>query len=123
MPELLAVPEPDDGPELPAGPFDGTDSALGLTLPKLHIVPGTGPAYEVQAYNPDMLLFEETAAKHRWQGPAEAPFRWLTFLAWAASVRTGRTDLSWDAFRKTTLEVRNIEGRPATPTRPGVAPG
>jgi len=123
MPDLAAVPPPDDGPELPEGPFAGTESALGLTLPRLQVRPATGDPYSVQAYNPDMLLFEETAAKHRWSGPSDAPFRWLTFLAWAASVREGRTELTWEQFRKSTLEIRNTSGAPAGPTRPGPVPG
>jgi hypothetical protein len=116
-----------DGPELPAGPFELPVGGAGLTIPRLRVVPASGEAYEVQAYNPDLLLFEDTQAKHRWPGPSAAPFRWLTFLAWAASRRTGRIEASvtWDEFRASTLQVEslNTPDATATPTRPGPEPG
>ena len=99
----------------------------GLTIPLVRVVPADGEPYEIQCYNPDLLLFEETAVKHRWKGPTDAPFRWLTFLAWAASRRTGRIgpDVTWESFAATTLEISDARPAPATadPTRPGPAPG
>lgn len=78
-----------------------------------------GSTYEIQAYNPDLIAFEETASKHRWKGPSEAPFRWLTFLAWSASRRSGKIDpgLGWDTFAATTLQVENLTTETANPTQ------
>jgi hypothetical protein len=79
----------------------------------------------VQALNPDLLRFEDTAARHKWAGPSVAPFRWLTFLAWAASKRTRLTELTWEDFAATTQQVENLnrEDTTATPTPPGADPG
>jgi hypothetical protein len=119
------VPVPETTVELPDGPFDVPVARSGLTIPRIRVVPAAGDPYTVQVYNPDLLLYEETAATHRWKGPGDAPFRWLTFLAWAASRRTGviGDDVTWESFRATTLEIVNVDSPPADPTRPGVVPG
>ena len=113
--------------ELPAGPFEIPVTGKGLAIPRVRVTPADGPAYVVQALNPDLLQFEDTQAKHRWPGPSTAPFRWLTFLAWAASRRTGRIglDISWDAFSASTLMVESVtdESDTAGPTPPGPGPG
>lgn len=111
--------------ELPDGPFDVPVTKLGLTIPRLRVVPANGEPYEVQVLNPDLLTFEDTAATHRWKGPGDAPFRWLTFVAWAASRRTGVIDesMTWEVFRATTRQIDNLANDPADPTRPGPVPG
>lgn len=103
----------------PSGPYDLPIDKAGLALPRLRVTVADGTEYEVQAYNPDLLAFEDTAAKHRWKGPADAPFRWLTFLAWSASRRAGHIDntVTWEQFAATTLQVRNLENDTANPTR------
>ena len=108
----------------PVPDIPDTPPAAGLTIPRLRVYPADGDPYEVQALNPDLLRFEDTAAKHRWAGPGQAPFRWLTFLAWSASKRTGLTALTWDEFKDSTLQVENLEGAAtASPTPPGPVPG
>jgi hypothetical protein len=114
-----------DTVELPDGPFDVPVTGAGLPVPRLRVTrPDTEP-YEVQAYNPDLLAFEDTAAKHRWKGPGDAPFRWLTFLAWSASRRTGAIprDLTWESFASSTLLVESVGEDRALPTPPGPGPG
>jgi hypothetical protein len=115
-------------PDVPARlDLDVPVARSGLTIPLVRVVPADGDPYEIQCYNPDLLLFEETAAKHRWRGPADAPFRWLTFLAWAASRRTGRiaADVTWESFAATTLEISDARpaAPPTDPTRPVPGPG
>jgi len=113
------------GPELPAGPFPLPITGTGLSIPRLRVTPAAGDPYTVQAYNTDLLRFEDTAAKHRWAGPSVAPFRWLTFLAWAASRRTGAIgqDVTWESFAETTLQVESVGEDTASPTPPGPGPG
>ena len=120
------VPVPDPEVPAPAGPFDLPIDGAGMSIPTLRVTPMDGPAYTVQPLNPDMLLYEDTAQTHRWRGGAtDTPFRWMTFLAWAASRRTGVIDaaVTWDAFKQTTAEVASVGATPVTPTRPGPAPG
>lgn len=125
-PNLAAIAEP---AELPAGPFDLPIDAAGLTIPRLRVVPIDGDPYSVQALNPDMINWEETAARHGWKAntPAVAPFKWLTFLAWSAARRTGQIaeSVTWDQFAKTTAQVTDVSqgGDQARPTPPGVDPG
>jgi len=118
-----------DGPELPAGPFDVPIDAAGLTIPRLRVVPIDGEPFTVQALNPDMINWEETAARHGWKAntPGVAPFKWLTFLAWSAGRRTGVIDqaVTWEAFAATTAQVSDVSKADdqARPTLPGPGPG
>jgi hypothetical protein len=113
--------------ELPVGPFDVPVDRSGLTIPRIRVHPSTGDPYEVQALNPDLLAYEDTAVVHRWPGPGQAPFRWLTFLAWSAARRTGKIDQSvtWDQFKADTQQIENVDGPGSTavPTPPGPGPG
>lgn len=115
--------------ELPVGPFESPIDAAGLTIPRLRVVPIAGPEYTVQALNPDMINWEETAARHGWKAntPAVAPFKWLTFLAWSAARRTGQIDQSvgWESFCANTAQVSDVSKAAdvAHPTDPGPGPG
>lgn len=129
MTQRNLAPVPVDDAELPAGPFDVPVGRTGLTIPRLRVVPIDGDPYEVQALNPDMILWEETAATHRWKAnsPSVSPFKWLTFLAWAAARRTGRIaeSVRWEDFAATTAQVSDVStsGDVAVPTGPGPGPG
>jgi len=120
---------PVDPVELPAGPFESPIDRAGLTIPRLRVVPIDGDEYEVQALNPDMINWEETAARHNWKAntPTVAPFKWLTFLAWSAARRTGQIDpgVGWDDFRQSTAQVSDVSkaADAAGPTPPGPDPG
>lgn len=102
-------------------PVDGR----GLSIPRLRVLPADGEPWEVQAYNPDLMLWERTAAQHRWPPIKQAPFTWMTFLAWAASRRTGRIPqtLTWEQFAATVLEVTDAGAAAVDPTPPGADPG
>ncbi len=122
------VPNAVDGAALPGLEDLAVDLPVtprGLTIPRLRVIPAEGEPWEVQAYNPDLLLYEDTAAKHRWPPIKSAPFRWMTFLAWAASRRTGRIPqtLTWEVFAATVLEVTDAGAVAADPTRLGADPG
>jgi hypothetical protein len=115
--------------DLPAGPFPLPVDAAGLTIPRLRVVPIDGDPYTVQAYQPDLVLWEETAAARKWKAntPGNAPFKWLAFLAWAASRRTGRIPdtVTWDAFLAGLAQVTDATTADdvARPTPPGPGPG
>lgn len=112
---------------LPDGPFPLPVTPGGLSIPRLRWTGADGAEHTVQALNPDLLLFEDTAAKHRWPAASVAPFRWLTFLAWAASRRTKviGTEVTWEVFAATTQQVASVDTTPPTadPTPPGPATG
>jgi hypothetical protein len=124
--QRAVVPVP-DAVEPPAGPFDLPVDNTGMTLPRLRVLMPGGERFEVQAYNPDLIAYETTAARHRWPSLKEAPFTWLTFLAWSAARRGGHIDQSvtWDQFQSTALEVSNLtrDEDTAHPTRPAPVAG
>lgn len=83
-----------------------------LTTPRLRVTLGDDTQVEVQTTNSDLVRWDMTRAKQRWPSdPREAPFLWLTFLAWAALKRT-RTipeDTTWEAFSESTQEIANLD--------------
>lgn len=79
-----------------------------LTSPRLRIVPADGEPYEVQAENPDLVAWDRARGRYKWPGFQDAPFLWITFVGWAASRRTGRTDLSFEEFESSTRQVENL---------------
>lgn len=109
-----------------------------LTSPRLRAVRGSLDApeiLEVQTLNPDLIAWDMTRAKHRWPKVEDAPFKWLTFIAWHAARREGAipTDLSYEAWESTTLAVTNLDaddeeapdggGVVVDPTPPDPVPG
>lgn len=88
-----------------------------LTTPHLAVTMDDGRLLTVQAANPDYLTWDRTAAKHNWPAMRQAPFMWLTFIAWAALRRTGQIeDMSWEAFSEThALQVASADADEAEP--------
>jgi hypothetical protein len=79
-----------------------------LASPRVSVLlEGHADPLVVQTRNPDLCLWDRTRAKHKWPKLDEAPFVWLTFLAWAALRRTGGipADLTYEKFEASTLDV------------------
>lgn len=104
-----------------------------LATPHLRVVLADDTVAEVQCTNADLVRWDMTRAKQRWPSdPREAPFLWLTFLAWAALKRTHTIppDTTWEAFSESTQEVSNLDedgnlsddAVEADPTQPGPVP-
>lgn len=108
-----------------------------ITSPHLRVLRGSLDApevLEVQTLNPDLIAWDMTRAKHRWPEVKDAPFKWLTFIAWAACRREGRipADLTYPEWEASTLNVANMDadddddteaGTAVDPTQPGPVPG
>jgi hypothetical protein len=104
-----------------------------ITSPHLRVLRGSLDApevIEVQTLNPDLIAWDMTRARHKWPPVAEAPFKWLTFIAWAACRREGRiaSDVTYEEWEASTLNVANLtddddDGAAVPPTLPGLAPG
>lgn len=91
------------------------DNPHRLTVPRLLITLTDGRQYTVQTLNPDLLAWDRTAAKHHWPALQTAPFLWLTFIGWRASLREGCIDagVTWDTFSdELCAEVRNLTDEP-----------
>lgn len=102
-----------------------------LSSPLVRVTRADGTELQVQTANPDLVLWDMTRTKHRWPKFDEAPFLWLTFIAWAAARRTAAipADLTWDQWRADVLDVADAsdsdEANPelGSPTPPGHEPG
>lgn len=94
-----------------------------LSTPRLRVVREGHDDLEVQSTNADLVLWDRTRFKHKWPAVSDAPFLWLTFIAWAAARRTGAipTDLRYESWESDVLEVESLDdeedeaGRPTPP--------
>lgn len=87
-----------------------------LATPRLRVWRNDDAPYEVQASNPELVMWDRTRAKHKWPATSEAPFLWMTFIAWAASRRAGLipSDVTYEVFEQTTtaIEAIDADGKP-----------
>jgi hypothetical protein len=104
-------------------------SDLKLTSPRIAVQFFNGrEPLEIQSANPDLVLWDMTRVKHKWPKFDEAPFLWLTFVAWAAARRSGAipTDMTWDAWREEVADAEALDvgtdGEEGRPTDAGPAP-
>lgn len=86
-----------------------------------------GSSWDVQTENEDLVSWDMTRGPRKWPKGDEAPFLWLTFLAWNAGKRQHLHELAWDAFRVdcrqvTTTDDSDDEDETMGPTRLAVAP-
>lgn len=87
---------------------------IRLTSPLVRIVrDGVPDPLDVQTDNRDMLLWEQTRARHKWDGFQTSPLTWMTFLAWSAARRQGAIDagLTWEKWKEEVLDVADITVR------------
>lgn len=105
-----------------------------LDTPRVMVTMTDGRALDVQTENPDMVFFDLERARKKWPGLQDAPFLWLSFLAYSKLKRSGELGTPvppFDAWFLETVSVVNLDadGNPATesesadPTQPVAAPG
>lgn len=85
-----------------------TKDDVTLTNPRLHVIMNDGSHHEVQAANPDLIRWDLTKAKQRWPGVQEAPFLWMTFIAWAALRRESIVTDTWEVFSDRCIQVSDV---------------
>jgi hypothetical protein len=95
-------------------------SEVHLSTPLVRVTLDDGRVLTVQVRNTEYLRWDRTAAKHGWPRMQQAPFLWITFVAWAALRREGRipADWTWEAFS----DVHCLEVTPAAPDGNGSSP-
>jgi len=84
---------------------------IQLSTPRLLVKrEGQPEPLDVQTTNADLVLWDKTRFRHKWPTVGDAPFLWLTFIAWAAARRTGAigTDVTYEAWEASTLEVETV---------------
>lgn len=95
-----------------------------LAAPLITYVLAEGdPERTVQPINADLLRWDRTRNAKKWPGPDDAPFLWLTFLAWAALKRQGDIDMSLEDFETQCLSVAAYGDVTVDPTQPEPVPG
>jgi hypothetical protein len=99
-----------------------------LVAPRVLVIRDGVDPLEIQTDNRDLLAWESTRVRHKWPKFDEAPFRWMTFLAWSAARRAGELDpaTTYEKWEAAVLSVRDLgseDDELGTPTDPGPAPG
>jgi hypothetical protein len=85
--------------------------------------PDTWEVQEVQVIGRDTARAETIFARNKWGKMLDHPILFQDLTAWCAMSRRGLTELSWDEFRDTYIEVSvapsdEDDDDVATPTRP-----
>src|SRR5215471_1380438 len=103
-----------------------------LSAPLVKVTMADGAVHDVQTANPDLVRFDMTRGRMHWPDAREAPFLWLTFVAWAALKREHALpdDMTWETFSETEcvgIDALNVvtapgEVGPASPTLPSPEP-
>jgi len=95
-----------------------------LVAPRVDVVMTDGAEFTVQTDNRDLLGFERLRSKHKWPSPSDAPFGWLTFLAWHALKREGQHTMTLPEFEAAAVLVTSSEEAPdaVDPTQPEAEP-
>jgi hypothetical protein len=95
-----------------------------LNTPRLRVVrTGFDDLDELQTTNADLVLWDKTRYRHKWPNVQEAPFLWLTFIAWSAARRIGAItpETKYETWESDVLEIETLdeeedeEGRPTLP--------
>jgi len=103
-----------------------------LVAPRIRVIRDGQEPLEVQSDNRDLVGWEATRLKHKWPKFDEAPFKWLTFLAWSAARRAGALEsgVTYERWESEVLSVRDMsqentteDDEIGTPTLPGPEPG
>lgn len=102
-----------------------------LVAPRVRVIRasenGSEPL-EIQTDNRDLVRWEQTRIRHKWPTFQEAPFKWLTFLAWSAATRAGVvSDLTYERWEADVLSVADTRDEDENdeigrPTEAGPAP-
>lgn len=87
-----------------------------LSTPRLRVILGDDSELIVQATNADLVKFDMTRSRQKWPAATEAPFLWLTFIAWHALRRTGGIPqtTTYEQFSDSTQEIANLSDDEST---------
>lgn len=110
-----------------------SDKAKLNAAPLLYVLMDDGSEYEVQTWNPDMVAWDRARAQHKWPGPDEAAWQWMTYLAWHTLTREGTIPkIGLNEFTAATRIVSPIDDKDAPaggeagpmvdPTQPDLEP-
>lgn len=73
----------------------------------------------VQVENPDLIRYDDVRARNKWPAMTDDPWRWQTFITWAAMKRLGHLDgMTYDDWQADVRAVDVIEEQPGDVVRP-----
>ena len=100
--------------------------------PRILVVMEDGATFTVEAVARDLTQWDITRGQKKWPPTQEAPFLWMTFLAWTHLTRTGEVArMTFDEFVDAAHTVISApddpdddgEGTDVDPTNRGAGPG
>lgn len=105
-----------------------------LDTPHVLVTMADGREFDVKTENPDMVFFDLERARRKWPSLQEAPFLWLSYLAYSKLKRTGQlgaTAPHFDTWILETSAVSNLDAdgqqsaelESVSPIPPGREPG
>jgi hypothetical protein len=68
-----------------------------------------GTTFTVRVTNPDYLRWDMTAERRGWGKATDKPFLAQTFVTWCAAKREKATDLGWDDFQESCIQIAALE--------------
>jgi hypothetical protein len=72
---------------------------MGLARQQVKVELANGDVFEVDCINPDRIRYETERTKWGLAPLEEAPFTYMTFIAWAALKRIGKYEGDWPTFK------------------------
>ena len=83
------------------------DKTPQLDTPYIRVTMADGRSFDVQTENPDMVLFDLERAKRKWPTFQDAPFLWISYLAYSKLKRSGN-DIGGDSFDAWLLKTSSV---------------
>jgi hypothetical protein len=93
------------------------DRTLPGTIVRVQLADGSD--FSVRVSNRELVAWDMTRAKRSWPLANEARFLCMTFCAWKAATREGKTTLGWDAWQDAVEDIEEAGEVEARPTSPG----
>ena len=83
--------------------------ATRLGTPRVTVIRESEPdkPLEIQTTNQDLVLWDRTRIKHKWPSFEDAPFLWMTFIAWAGARRSGliAIDTTYESWERDVISA------------------
>lgn len=65
---------------------------------KLTVTLDDGTTHDIVIGNPSLVAWDRTAAQRSWPASQDAPFLWMTFIAWHHMKAARLVDCEWTEF-------------------------
>lgn len=99
---------------------------MAVNKVKLHVELLDGSQHDITIDNPSLVAWDRERGRNNWPTATDAPYLWMTFIAWHHLKATGVHDFKWADFsEKQCLEVGDPAGGEedaADPTQPEPEP-